>query len=68
MSLLTESMRAGADKIYSAFKDDYGWHGMEQVNHPTPSGCERWLITYSDKRSWPTEEIAVQEIKKALKV
>jgi len=66
MSIQTEAMRAGAEKAYGAFKQEDGWHGYEVVNHPTPSGCERWLMTYSDKRAWPDPETAIKEIKKIL--
>ncbi len=64
MSLQTEAMRQGAKKCYGAFKEDDGWHGFEEVNHPKPSGCERWLMTYSDKRPWPDPKTAIKEIKK----
>jgi len=29
------------------FKDDL-WHGALFVNHPTPSGLDRWLLNKSD--------------------
>lgn len=66
MSLQTEAMRFEADRSYSAFKDNNGdWHGIEHVNHPTPSGCDRWLMTYSDNRSWPNKKTAIAKIKEA---
>lgn len=68
MSLFTEFMRDGAKKVYGAYKDDAGgWHGFEEVNHPTPSGCERWLMTYSDNRSWPDSKTAIKKIKELVK-
>lgn len=69
MSLQTEAMReqAGDQKYVTAYKDAEGyWHGVEMVNHPTPSGCERWMPTYSDKRPWPTPELAKEEFEKEL--
>ena len=59
-SIATELMRAGSQKILTAGQDKDGmWHGVELVNHPTPSGCDRWLETYSDKRGWTTPEVAI---------
>jgi hypothetical protein len=66
MGLQEEAMRKNANKLYGACQDKEGWYGFEEVNHPTPSGCERWLMTYSDKRRWPDGETAILEIKKAL--
>lgn len=63
MNIQTEAMREEADKDYEAFEDDDGWHGIEYVNHLTPSGCDRWLPTYSDKRGWPDIDTAIQKIK-----
>lgn len=66
MNIQTEAMREGAKKSYGAYKTDDGWHGFEEVNHPTPSGNERWLMTYSDNRSWPNKETAISKIKEIL--
>ena len=65
---VTEAMRFGAEKQYGAFRKEDGWHGYEEVNHLTPSGSERWLMTYNDKRAWENEEIAIKKIKEILKV
>jgi hypothetical protein len=68
MSLLTEMMRSGAERTVTAVKgDDALWRGIELVNHPTPSGCERWLPTYSDKRGWNSSAKAIKEFKRLLK-
>ena len=62
MSLQTEMMRATDERKITAFQHKNGkWSGMEIVNHPTPSGCERWIPTYSDKREWVDEETAKRE-------
>ena len=66
MSIQTEAMRDGADKSYGVFKENDGYHGIEYVNHPTPSGCERWLPTYSDKRGWSDKNTAIAKIKEML--
>jgi|APFre7841882654_1041346.scaffolds.fasta_scaffold104282_2 microsomal dipeptidase-like Zn-dependent dipeptidase len=58
MSLQTQWMRNTKDREIEVCKDDKGFFCMELVNHPTPSGCERWLPTYSDKRRWPDEATA----------
>ena len=65
----SEAMRriAGDDKIYVAEDRGDGWHGVELVNHPTPSGCRRLMKTFSDNRGWPTEEKAIEVIKAAMK-
>jgi len=66
---------AGDDKeIYAyqgpVYPGDLGgpddWHGIEYVNHPTPSGSPRYLPSVSDKRAWPTREQAIDELKKLL--
>jgi hypothetical protein len=78
MDLQTKWMRdgAGPQKEIHAYKgpqfpgDAEGadlWHGIEYVNHPTPSGCERWLPTLSDKRGWPDAKTAIKEMEKSLK-
>jgi len=36
-------------------------HGVLMINHPTPSGCERWMMLYSDQRGWETGRRAVAE-------
>lgn len=68
MSIQTEAMRelAGKDQYITAgqHKDTKKWHGILMLNHPTPSGCERWMMAYSDKRGWDSAKIAVKEFKK----
>jgi len=67
MSLQTEAMRATKDRYITTFQHKNGkWSGIEMVNHPTPSGCERWMPTYSDKREWPDSKTAKKEFKKVL--
>jgi hypothetical protein len=67
MSLLTEAMRQTDERIITAFKRENGkWSGVEMVNHPPPSGGERWMPTYSDNWEWPDEETAIKEFKAAL--
>ena len=68
MSIQTEAMREDAEESHyvTAFEDDEGWHGIEFVNHPTPSGCRRDMPTYSDKRGWPDAETAIRKLKEAL--
>lgn len=63
MSILTGKARDGADKKYRVFKEDDGWHGIEYVNNPTPSGCVKWVATYSDRRGWPDKGTAIAKIK-----
>jgi hypothetical protein len=51
----------------SAYQREPGkWSGVEMVNHPTPSGCERWMPSYSDKREWPDAETAKREFEAVL--
>jgi hypothetical protein len=67
MSIQTEAMRAGADRTIHAFQHPNGkWSAVELVNHPTPSGCDRWLPSYSDKREWPDAETAKKELEAML--
>jgi hypothetical protein len=63
MSLATEMIRQSSiDRIIGTLKGADGkWNAYESVNHPTPSGCDRWLITYSDNRGWDDEETAKKE-------
>lgn len=65
MTLQTEAMReqAGNDQYITAgqHKDTKKWHGYLMVNHPTPSGCDRWMMAYSDKRGWDSAEKAMDE-------
>jgi hypothetical protein len=62
MSLLTEGMRQTDERVISAGQLENGnWAGYEMVNHPSPSGNERWMMTYSDKREWPDKETAIRE-------
>jgi hypothetical protein len=63
MSLQTEALRATSERQVVAYQHPNGnWSASEIVNHPTPSGCERWMPTYSDKREWPTADIARKEL------
>ena len=48
--------------MWTAYEDETGWHGIEYVNHPTPSGAERWMPTYSDDRGWPDRDMAILKI------
>ena len=67
MDILTEAMRATEERYVTTFKRDNGtWSGIEMVNHPTPSGNDRWLPSYSDSREWPDSEIAKKEFKSVL--
>lgn len=51
----------------SAIKNINGtFSGCEYRNHPTPSGCVRFLPTFSDQREWDTAEIAIEELRKSL--
>lgn len=43
------------------FGDDL-WHGALFVNHPTPSGCERWLLKKSDPIGHSDAKDAVKRI------
>lgn len=42
------------------------WHGLYYVNHPTPSGCDRYLLKISDNRGWDDSETAIRELEKSL--
>jgi hypothetical protein len=68
MSIQTEAMREMAgDQVYitaGQHKETKQWHGYMMANHPTPSGCERWMMLYSDKRGWPDHKTAVDEFVK----
>lgn len=67
MTLQTALMREDADKKVIASKNANGsYSACEFVNHPPPSGIERWLPTISDNREWATEEEAIEEFKKVL--
>lgn len=59
---------AGDDKyITSATHKETGKnHGILMVNHPTPSGCERWMMLVSDNRGFDTHEEACEKFKAAL--
>lgn len=69
MSLQTEAMleMAGEDAYITAGQHEKTkqWHGYLMANHPTPSGYERWMMLYSDKRGWPTQKTAITEFVKA---
>lgn len=60
---------AGPDQYVTAgqHKETKQWHGVLMVNHPTPSGCARFMMSYSDQRGWPDEATAKKEFEKALK-
>jgi len=68
MSLQAEAMReqAGDEQYITAgqHRETRQWHGLLMVNHPTPSGCARWMMLYSDKRGWPDAQTAVDEFAK----
>jgi hypothetical protein len=67
MSIQTRAMRETEDRFISAIKhDDGSFSGIEFVNHPTPSGCTRYLPTISDNRKWPSKKIAKEELAKML--
>ena len=65
MDLQTALMIKGAgDQLnFVPCKDDDGYYGMLTVNHPTPSGADRWLPAISDNRRFPDSETAVNEFK-----
>jgi len=66
MSIQTEAMRTGAKRHQCVCQDDNGYYGAEFVLHPTPSGFERWLPTYSDKRRFKTEQEAAVAFKEIM--
>jgi hypothetical protein len=66
MSLQTEWMRQTDQREVYALKDKQGHWCIEYVNHPTPSGEQRWMPTYEDNRRWPTEQAAREEFGKLL--
>ena len=66
MSIQTEAMRTGAKKQQCVCRDDNGYYGAEFVCHPSPSGFERWLPTYSDKRRFKTDQEAAVEFKRLM--
>jgi hypothetical protein len=35
-----------------AVQEDGGWRGYLFRNHPTPSGCDRWLLAVSTNRQF----------------
>jgi hypothetical protein len=69
MSLQTETMRelAGDQQYITAaqHKNTNQWHGILVVNHPTPSGCDRWMVVYSDNRGWDTPSEALDKFVEA---
>ena len=73
MSIQTEAMRelAGNNRLIDAGQkadhSDALWYGYEMVNHPTPSDCERWLMTYSSKIGYTTKNEAITKFKELLK-
>ena len=67
MSILTEAMRQTEQRKITAYKRENGkWSGVEYVNHPTPSGCERWLPTYSHKLEFDDSDTAIKEFTRYL--
>ena len=66
MSIKTEALRTGAKKHQCICQDDSGYYGVEFVCHPCPSGLERWLPTYSDKRRFKTDQEAADSFKEAM--
>lgn len=42
--------------------EDGTFSGLEQRYHPTPSGCDRWLDGFKDKRRWPSQKEAVSQM------
>ena len=66
MSLQSIAMRATVKKEVLVAKDENGFFGIEYVCHPTPSGFERWLPTFSDKRRFEDKDVALNEFKEQL--
>lgn len=67
MSLTTDIMRQTAERqIHAGQRESGKWSAIEFVNHPTPSGCDRWLPTYEDNREWEDAETAKRELRKLL--
>lgn len=70
MSVQTEAMisLAGEDRFVTTaqHQETKLFHGCLMINHPTPSGCDRWMMAYSDKRGWPDSETAKLEFEKIL--
>jgi hypothetical protein len=66
MSIQTDFMRIGAKKHHCVCQDDNGYYGAEFVLHPSPSGHERCLPTYSDKRRFKTDIEAAAEFKETM--
>lgn len=42
------------------------FHGMLMLNHPTPSGCDRWMTVLTDNRGFDTLEEAQTKFKESL--
>ena len=70
MDLQTQSMldSAGDDRIITVGQDEETkkYHGLLYVNHPPPSGVDRYLLALSDNRWWDDKEVAEKEFKKSL--
>lgn len=69
MDIQTAAMRemAGPEKEINYIRHEDGtFSAIEYVNHPTPSGSERWLPTVSGNLHWPTQEKAKEEFEKLL--
>ena len=52
--------------VVGQHKDTGKYHGMLYVNHPTPSGSDRYMLVLSDTRGWDDEETAKAEFREAL--
>lgn len=47
--------------------DDGTFSGLEQIYHPKPSGCDRWIDGLEDSRHWSSSEIAIEEMKNCIR-
>lgn len=63
-SMQTRAMIAAAGENMCAtvarHKETGKFHGVLYVNHPTPSGSDRWMPALSDKRGWDDEKAAAE--------
>jgi hypothetical protein len=70
ISLQTETMitSAGANKYVAVaqHRETKKWHGVLMINHPTPSGCERWLMAFSDSRGFEDPNNAIGQFRNIL--
>jgi len=58
--------QAEEDRHIGIHKEDGKYYGGLYVNHPTPSGSVRYLLTLSDKRRFDDEKKAEDAFRKAL--